>query len=102
GRVAAPRPKAERTAVDAVGAGDRRHDGVDQPEAPVAVPVPVEADVGLHPVEHLPDVTHHGARAVRGGVTDGVADRDALRSLLDGGAETPAKPLRLPPARGFR
>src|SRR5256886_13053789 len=43
--------RSERTAVDAVGAGDRRHDGVDQPEAPVAVPVPVEADVGLHPVE---------------------------------------------------
>ena len=88
--------------MDAVGAGDGRHDGIDQSEAAVAMAMPVEADLWLHLVEHLPDVAHHRARAVRGGVTDGVADRDPLRALLDGGAEEAAKRLRLRSGRVFR
>src|SRR2546430_8532459 len=101
-RVADPLSKAERTAVDAVGAGDGRHDGIDQSEAAVAMAMPVEADLRLHLVEHLPDVAHHRAGAVWGGVTDGVADRDPLGALLDGGAEEAAKRLRLRSGRGFR
>src|SRR3989440_2636520 len=101
-RIADPLPKAERTAVDAVGAGDGRHDGIDQSEAAVAMAMPVEADLRLHLVEHLPDVAHHRARAVWGGVTNGVADRDPLGALFDGGAEEAAKRLRLRSGRVFR
>src|SRR5205823_6687784 len=100
-RIADALPQAECAAVDPVRARNGRHDGVDQAEATVAVPMPVEPDLGLHLVEHLADVADDRARAIWSRVTDGVANRDPLRSLLDGGAEKAAKRFWLGPGRVF-
>ena len=100
-RIADALPQAECAPMDAVRARDGRHDGVDQAEATVAVPMPVEPDAGLHLIEHLADVADDRARAIWSRVTDGVANRDPLRSLPDGGAEKTPKRLWLGPGRVF-
>ena len=94
--------QAEGAPMDAVRARDGRHDRVDQAKAAVAVPMPVQSHVGLHLIEHLTDVADDRTRSIWGRVTDGVANRDPLRSLLDGGAEKMAKRLWLGPGRVFR
>src|SRR5439155_22973475 len=88
--------------MDAVRARDGRHDRVDQAKAAVAVPMPVQSHVGLHLIEHLTDVADDRTRPIWGRVADGVANRDPLRSLPDGGAEKTPKRLWLGPGGVFR
>src|ERR687888_1143029 len=93
--------EAQGAAMDAVCAGNSGNDGVDQAEAAVTVAVPIETDIRFHLIEHSPDVTNHSPGAVRRRVTNRVADGDALRTLLDRGAEQSTQRLWLRAGRVF-
>ncbi len=94
-RVADALAQAERAAMDPVGAGDGRLDGIDDAQASVAVSVPVEADVGFHFIEHPADESDDGVRALRRRVSNGIANRDASGAFLDRRTEKAAKCLGL-------
>src|ERR1700686_2599347 len=81
--------------MDAVVARDGRLEGIDDAETAVAVAVPVQANVGLHFVQHLADVANDRAGAVWRRVAEGVAHGKAPRALLDRGSKESTKRVGL-------
>ena len=100
-RVADALAEPERAAMDPVGAGEGRINGIDDAKPAVAVAVPVEPSVRLHLVQHPSHVADHGPDPVGRRVANRVADGDPRRPLLDRRAEQLAKRFGLGPGGVF-
>ncbi len=88
--------------MNAIGAGLDRGDRVDDAEAAVAVPMPVDLHRGIQPVTQGHDEADQVARSPRRGVAHGVTDADTLRTRVDGRRVELLHVFRLGPRGVFR
>ena len=87
-RVAHPLANAKRGAVDLIGAALDGSYRINHAEAAILVAVPVKTDVAALFLDDVFDKADHRTRAVRGGMSDGIADADRLRAAMDGRRES--------------